>query len=231
MRSNTTTDLACRARYRAALIGLICTALVACGSAPSNGTQSAAPASPATPAGCESLPRMSNTQKVLLGAAAGALAGALIGGKKHRVQGALGGALVGALAGSAFSSDIDVEEQADGSVKLKIPGSVMFASGQSSLGTPFQSTLSNVTTSIKKYCGLTVNVVGHTDNVGALNANMSLSAARARSVVAYMGSQGFDRARLRAEGRGPNEPIASNVDESGRQQNRRVEIFIKPPAG
>lgn len=215
---------------RAALIGLVSVSLVACKTMPTS-TESASTSGPAAPAGCESLPRMTNTQKLIAGAAAGALAGALVTRGKHRVQGALGGALLGALAGSAFKNDIDIEEQPDGSVKLKIPGSVMFASGQSSLGPSFQSTLSSVTDTVKKYCGVTVRIVGHTDAVGTLNANMALSRERAKAVLGYMGARGFDRARMQAEGRGPNEPVASNLDEAGRQQNRRVEIFVKPPAG
>jgi outer membrane protein OmpA-like peptidoglycan-associated protein len=46
-----------------------------------------------------------------------------------------------------------------------------------------------------------------------------------------MHSQGLERARVVIEGKGQNEPIASNADENGRQQNRRVEIFVRPPAG
>ena len=154
------------------------------------------------------------------------------GGSKgrHYATGALGGAIVGALAGSAFKNEIDVEEQPDGSVRLIVPGSVMFASGQSSLSAGFQSTLNNVTQTIKKYCGLTVRVVGHTDSVGTVAANLQLSQRRAAAVEAHMHGQGFDRARISTEGKGPNEPVASNGDEAGRQQNRRVEIFVRPPA-
>ncbi len=191
---------------------------------------------PAAPA-CERLPTMSNNQKLATGAALGAAAGLLVtkatGGSKgrHYANGALGGAIVGALAGSAFKNEIDVEEQSDGSVRLIIPGSVMFASGQSALSSGFQATLTNVTQTIKKYCGITVRVVGHTDSVGTLAANLQLSQRRALAVQAHMQSQGFDRARIGTEGKVPNEPVASNGDEAGRQKNRRVEIFVRPPVG
>lgn len=213
--------------------------LTACGTAP--GIGNSVGTTPANSAGsgaptCEKLP-MSNKSKVVLGAAVGALAGAALGAStkgnktKHAATGALGGALVGALAGSAFKNDIDVEEQPDGSVKLKIPGSVMFASGQHSLSPSFQATLNSVTATVRKYCDVTVRVVGHTDSVGSPTANMSLSERRAGSVVSYMAQQGLERNRASGEGKGQNEPIASNADEAGRQQNRRVEIFVKPPAG
>ena len=209
-------------------------ALAACQSNPTKPDTAAA----SKPAGatCEKLPTMSNNQKLAAGAAIGAAAGLLLtkatGGSKsrHYATGALGGALVGALAGSAFKSEIDVEEQPDGSVRLKIPGSVMFASGQSSLSPGFQSTLTSVTGTVKRYCGVTVRVVGHTDSVGAPAANQQLSERRAAAVQNHMQGQGLERARVAIEGKGPNEPVASNGDEAGRQQNRRVEIFVRPPA-
>jgi outer membrane protein OmpA-like peptidoglycan-associated protein len=210
--------------------------LAACSSLPGGGSGNNSTATPAQP-GCEKLPTTSNKEKIAIGAAAGAALGLAAGNAaggthrgRHRVQGALGGALVGALAGAAFGNEIDVEEQPDGSVKLKIPGSVMFASGQSSLSPGFQDTLSRVTQSIRKYCGVTVRAVGHTDNIGTPAANQSLSEARARSVQRYMKAQGFDAQRLSAEGRGQTEPIAPNADETSRQKNRRVELFVRPPA-
>ena len=203
-----------------------------------NAAASAAPASAGAPGpSCERLPTMSNAQKVKTGAALGTFLGVLVadatGASKgrHYATGALGGALVGALAGSAFKSDIDVEEQPDGSVKLKIPGSVMFSSGQSALSPGFQSTLASVSAVVKRYCSVNVRVVGHTDSVGAATANQALSERRAASVQTFMQSQGLERAQLVIEGKGDREPIASNADESGRQQNRRVEIFLRPPAG
>jgi outer membrane protein OmpA-like peptidoglycan-associated protein len=185
---------------------------------------------------CEKLPTLSNNQKIAAGAAIGAAAGLLVtratGGTKgrHYATGALGGALVGALAGSAFKNEIDVEEQPDGSVRLKIPGSVMFGSGQSALSTGFQSTLSSVTSTVKKYCGVTVRVVGHTDSHGAASANQQLSERRAAAVQSHMQGQGLERARVAIEGKGANQPVASNGNDAGRQQNRRVEIFVRPPA-
>jgi outer membrane protein OmpA-like peptidoglycan-associated protein len=201
--------------------------------APAPAPQAAAPATPT----CERLPTMSNQKKVAVGAAIGALAGGALaratGSQSNRrtINGALGGALVGALAGSAFKSQIDVEEQPDGSVRLKIPGSVMFASGQHALSQGFQSTLNSVTQTIKRYCDVTVRVVGYTDNVGALASNRVLSENRARSVQAYMHVQGFERARVQIEGRGSDNPVADNSSEQGRQLNRRVEVFVFPPAG
>jgi outer membrane protein OmpA-like peptidoglycan-associated protein len=194
---------------------------------------SPAAATPAVPA-CKPLPTMSDSKRMAVSAAAGAVVGGVIGASsgKRRARnaagGALAGALVGALASSAFKNEIDVEEQDDGSVRLKIPGSVMFASGRSDLSASFQSTLTSVAQTVRQYCSLSVHVVGHTDSVGAVAANQKLSQDRAQSVLMLFRSQGLGA--LTAEGRGAQQPIASNADEAGRQANRRVEVFVRPPA-
>ena len=210
--------------------------LVASAPASTGAAVVAAASTPVGTPGCERLPTMSDKNRTAMAAGLGAAAGVFIsmttGGSKtkHHVTGALGGALVGALASSAFKNEIDVEEQPDGSVRLKIPGSVMFGSGQSAVGPAFQTTLASVTTSVRKYCGVTVRVVGHTDNVGADAVNQTLSERRARAVTTYMQTQGLDAQRLAAQGMGESQPVADNGSEAGRQQNRRVEIFVRPPA-
>lgn len=69
-----------------------------------------------------------------------------------------------------------------------------------------------------------VRVVGHTDASGSRAGNITLSQARAESVVAYLVSQGIPADRLEAEGRGPDEPVADNATREGRSRNRRVEL-------
>lgn len=68
-------------------------------------------------------------------------------------------------------------------------------------------------------------VVGHTDSVGAVEANMKLSQARAEAVVAALTTtHGVAAARLKGYGVGPLAPVASNEAEDGRAKNRRVEL-------
>ncbi len=72
---------------------------------------------------------------------------------------------------------------------------------------------------------LTVFVVGHTDDQGALEYNERLSGERAAAVVrALVTRHGIDPGRLSSRGIGPLAPIASNATEAGRARNRRVEI-------
>jgi OOP family OmpA-OmpF porin len=68
-------------------------------------------------------------------------------------------------------------------------------------------------------------VVGHTDSVGQVDANMKLSQARADAVVkALVTTHGIAAARLKGYGVGPLAPVASNATEDGRAKNRRVEL-------
>lgn len=78
---------------------------------------------------------------------------------------------------------------------------------------------------LKAEPNLKVYIVGHTDNVGVFDYNMSLSQRRAKSVVEQLvQSYGISLDRLRAAGAGMIAPVASNDDEAGRAKNRRVEI-------
>ena len=72
-----------------------------------------------------------------------------------------------------------------------------------------------------------IAVVGHTDSVGALNANIALSKKRARAVRDRLtGRHDIAANRIEAEGMGYLAPIASNLTEEGRRANRRVEIIL-----
>ena len=57
---------------------------------------------------------------------------------------------------------------------------------------------------------------------------MKLSERRAHSVAQYLESKRVNSMRLALAGKGETQPIASNANESGRQQNRRVEIYVEP---
>ncbi|MBX3605179.1 MAG: OmpA family protein [Piscinibacter sp.] len=222
---------------RIAVITLSTVALAACQTMPQ---QQQPQQISSTSGGCKPLGGSgggnSNTKNAAIGAAAGAVLGGLIGSsaaKKSSVgarNGILLGALTGALVGSKYNSMIGMTEQQDGSVKLNIPGSVMFKTGSAEISPEFASTLDSVGGTIKEYCGVTGTIIGHTDSTGSAALNQRLSQDRARSVANYLASKGIDPSRLSQDGRGPNEPIADNSTESGRAQNRRVEIFVRPPA-
>ncbi len=75
---------------------------------------------------------------------------------------------------------------------------------------------------LNEYKESTVNVEGHTDNVGDPAKNLDLSQRRAEAVKAYLVSKGIDPARLNAVGYGDTKPIADNKTKDGKAKNRRV---------
>ncbi len=109
-------------------------------------------------------------------------------------------------------------------------GDVLFATGKSDVKVGATSNLNKLVAFLNKYPDRSVQIEGHTDNVGSEDSNQGLSQRRAESVKAYLVQQGIAANRLTAVGMGENQPVASNDIQSGRQQNRRVVAIIDNPA-
>jgi outer membrane protein OmpA-like peptidoglycan-associated protein len=75
--------------------------------------------------------------------------------------------------------------------------------------------------------GTTFAIEGNTDNVGKEESNQKLSQQRAENVLAFLSSNGIDKAKLSAKGNGPSNPVADNATPAGRALNRRVDVLIK----
>jgi outer membrane protein OmpA-like peptidoglycan-associated protein len=73
-------------------------------------------------------------------------------------------------------------------------------------------------------CPGNIVVEGHTDSIGAPQANRALSVARADAVRTALIERGLAPTRLRAEGFGDERPLAGNDDAAGRARNRRIEF-------
>jgi outer membrane protein OmpA-like peptidoglycan-associated protein len=72
-----------------------------------------------------------------------------------------------------------------------------------------------------------LSIVGHTDNTGNPQSNITLSKGRANSVVEALVSKGISRDRFQLiDGKGSNDPIGDNASTSGKAQNRRVDITL-----
>ena len=108
-------------------------------------------------------------------------------------------------------------------------GNVLFATGKADLKVGATNTLNKLVSFLNQYPDRNVVIEGHTDNVGTSASNQLLSQRRAESVSAYLSQHGIGNQRLSTEGLGEDQPIAENDSESGRQQNRRVEIIIDNP--
>ncbi len=80
---------------------------------------------------------------------------------------------------------------------------------------------------IAKRCPVTLQIEGHTDNVGEPEYNEQLSQSRAESVRKALEDLEVPHDRLFAVGFGPRRPVASNDNPTGRAKNRRIEIRIR----
>jgi outer membrane protein OmpA-like peptidoglycan-associated protein len=180
------------------------------------------------------------TQGAILGGLAGAAAGRAIGGHEHAAGGILIGTAAGALAGGLIGNyldkqarevdaipDAEVTRQED-RLLVVFPGDVMFDSGSSALSAGAYERLRSFADSVKRYPDTELVVKGHTDSQGSDSLNLKLSEERADTVRRYLVSQGVSASRVSAIGFGEQLPLASNDTEAGRQQNRRVEIEIRP---
>jgi outer membrane protein OmpA-like peptidoglycan-associated protein len=178
-----------------------------------------------------------------VGAVAGALVGAATSSKKDRGKGALIGAAVGGAAGGGYGYYVDTQEaklrqtlqgtgvqvQRNGDdLKLIMPGNITFASNSADISSSFYPTLNSLVLVFKEFNKNGVDVVGYTDSTGSAQLNNDLSNRRAQSVSSYLSANGVAASRLSAYGAGSSQPIASNDNQAGRAQNRRVEINLRP---
>jgi outer membrane protein OmpA-like peptidoglycan-associated protein len=101
---------------------------------------------------------------------------------------------------------------------------IYFAYNSAEIRPQSDSTLDAIAAMMKREPAWTLNVTGHTDNVGGGASNLALSRRRAASVKAALVSRGVAAARLATGGSGASSPKATNATLVGRAQNRRVEL-------
>lgn len=81
---------------------------------------------------------------------------------------------------------------------------------------------------LEEHPGVIVRLFGHTDDVGSEKYNLTLSRNRAKTVAAYLISQGIGERRIESGGYGKTKPLAEGTTEEARSINRRVEVkFVK----
>ena len=187
------------------------------------------------------------------GAAAGAIIGGLIGKGKGAAIGAGIGAVVGTGAGVYIGNRMDkaakqaaaiqgaqVEQVVDNNglqaVKVTFDSGILFGTGASNLSSSAKASLSKFANNVlKQNADMDVDIYGFTDNQGWKNStaaqsrqkNLDLSQERAQSVSTYLMACGITSAQIKGvQGLGEESPVADNSTEAGRQENRRVEVYM-----
>jgi len=160
-----------------------------------------------------------NREKALLGAALGAGAGAIIGDRLDKQA--------ADLRQSIGNEDVEIVNTGSNLV-VTMPQDILFAVDSAALQPALRSDLQAVAGNLMAYPDTTVQVIGHTDNTGSAAYNLDLSQRRAGSVASVLTGAGVPAGRVVAIGAGEDRPVASNLNEAGRAQNRRVEIVMTP---
>lgn len=187
-------------------------------------------------------------RRAKIGAATGAVVGAVIGDQvDDDGKGKYYGAAVGAVAGAAVGHQMDkqqeelerqlaeearrkeltIERTAEDTVRLDISSDASFDVNSAEIKSYARPTYVKIAGVLKTYPQSIIHVVGHTDSDGTDQHNQGLSERRASAVANLLTGQGVPSSRLRTEGRGEREPLASNSTAEGKRRNRRVDIVIK----
>ena len=187
------------------------------------------------------------------GAALGALIGGIAGKGKGAAIGAAIGAAVGTGAGVVIGKKMDkaaaeaakiegaqVEQVTDNNglqaVKVTFDSGILFGTGASTLSSSAKASLSKFANNVlKQNTDMDVDIYGFTDNQGWKNStaeqsiqkNLNLSQERAQSVSTYLMSCGVSPSQIKGvEGFAESSPVADNSTAAGRQENRRVEVYM-----
>ncbi len=107
-----------------------------------------------------------------------------------------------------------------------INGVVRFKTASANLEASALPLLAQVAGKLRAASTLSIEISGHTDDVGKATKNIELSKKRAETIRNVLIKAGVAAPRLIAKGYGPTRPVATNKTAKGREQNRRVEFLI-----
>jgi chemotaxis protein MotB len=120
----------------------------------------------------------------------------------------------------------------EGRMIVKLPASVLFASGSADLSKHGRAALAQVAGVLQQFPDRSFMVTGHTDNEpvkeSSYRNNWQLSTDRALVVTEHLVASGVKPENLVVGGSGEHDPIAANESPRGRADNRRIEIVLLP---
>ncbi|MFT7387224.1 MAG: outer membrane protein OmpA-like peptidoglycan-associated protein [Candidatus Endobugula sp.] len=168
---------------------------------------------------CAAIGSRKNSKRARNSAAVCGLAGAGVGAYMDNQERILRAELVG--------SGVQVIREGD-NLRLVMPNNITFRVDQAILNSSIYGTLNSVVKILNEFNETRLQIAGHTDSSGKATYNQKLSIRRANSVSDYLKSQEVSVDRLVVFGYGESRPIASNATDTGRAENRRVELLIEP---
>ncbi|HAP58184.1 MAG TPA: hypothetical protein DCR93_01265, partial [Cytophagales bacterium] len=127
-----------------------------------------------------------------------------------------------------FTPNVIRVEQVDGKIRIRYLRNLYFSTGQNELDAEGKRHLDRVHELMTNDPTLIATLSGHSDITGSEKTNLRLSIIRANSAADYLKSKGIPESRIKVNGFGVSQPLASNDDETeGREYNRRVEILLE----
>lgn len=197
--------------------------------------------------GCSSLNNASKGGLIGGGAggAIGAGVGVLIGksGKSAAIGAAVGtavGATTGVIIGKKMDKAAEEAARIEGArvdsirdannlkaIRVTFDSGILFRTGKSDLNSNSKTALIKFSKILVDNPTMDIAVMGHTDNTGSLEINQRLSQERAQSVADYLKQQNVPSSQLKEiAGKDYSMPVADNSTKLGREQNRRVEVYM-----
>ncbi len=129
---------------------------------------------------------------------------------------------------------IETELLGPSQVRLVLRDAVAFGFDSVRISRKSRAMLNRLSALFVEYDGLSVRIVGHTDDSGAADYNRNLSARRAAAIQRHMLSRGVSSERLSSAGQGEDEPLVPSLGEElsrdERLANRRIELWLEPIA-
>lgn len=141
-----------------------------------------------------------------------------------------------------YSVDVlEVEEMEEGNIELNpkllkdkiasegkvVLDGIFFETGKDILKDSSKPSLKIISSYLSENSKLKFYVVGHTDDTGNLESNLSLSGKRAEAVVAALVELGVSKSQISSHGVGPFAPASNNSSDDGKAKNRRVELVLR----
>lgn len=128
-------------------------------------------------------------------------------------------------ASKPFSKDVRLQPVKFG--EKVVLRNIFFESGSAALQPQSVAELEKLQNFLMSNMSLSIEIGGHTDNVGKDEDNLTLSDNRAKAVRDWLIDHGVKDSRLTAKGYGETQPIATNDTPEGRAENRRTEFTVK----
>jgi outer membrane protein OmpA-like peptidoglycan-associated protein len=131
------------------------------------------------------------------------------------------------ISDTAYGRQLDIAIEKAEKDRTEVLNNLFFATGAYTLDDKSKVELNKLVEFLKNNPALSIEIAGHTDDVGTEKENQELSRLRAQSVADYLSEAGLPRERFSARGYGESKPKVPNSSEENRRLNRRIEWRIR----